>query len=452
MFFHLLQRRSTFLIGFGIGFFLAFLFYFVGSFVNDGTIYNEKKWQYQQYSDDLSILWMTPANLFSRGLKFRNWVKSNWTKGLQNVSYDKWFAMHNLQVNAIDMDRYLYAPDTSQKVMTLESDWLKSKVFITCIIFVEKVKLARSIKDTWGSRCNQIYFFGQHVKDSGIPIINFTIKFKSSWHFLCEVMNYVWKDNEIKQWIIFVKDDIMVIPENLRYIVAPLSYEENYYLGHAVVMWGQPYNVAQAGYVLSKGSLEKVMEMFNTSQKCAAGGKFWKKEDYYLGKHLLSMGILPVDTRDEYLRGTFHGYALHSLLWGIAKPGSYWTHALYPPQKECCSPMSVTFNAAEADKMFTFNYLLYHLNVFTKKGIFGNKHAPMSFPEEDVWKIALKEEFNITNLNEISSDAYYEIWHSKYSEPEQLILKNYPNTSNVLSSILTAYESKNQVSDKLSLK
>lgn len=42
-----------------------------------------------------------------------------------------------------------------------------------------------------------------------------------------------------------------------------------------------------------------------------------------------------------------------------------------------------------------------------------------------VWKVALKEEFNITHLNNISSEMYYEIWHSKYSEPEQLINNNY---------------------------
>lgn len=37
-----------------------------------------------------------------------------------------------------------------------------------------------------------------------------------------------------------------------------------------------------------------------------------------------------------------------------------------------------------------------------------------------MWKIALEEEFNITHLDDITSDAYYEIWHSKYSEPGQL--------------------------------
>lgn len=42
-----------------------------------------------------------------------------------------------------------------------------------------------------------------------------------------------------------------------------------------------------------------------------------------------------------------------------------------------------------------------------------------------VWRVALEEEFNITNLNNISSEVYYEIWHAKYSEPGQLISKNY---------------------------
>jgi hypothetical protein len=62
-----------------------------------------------------------------------------------------------------------------------------------------------------------------------------------------------------------------------------------------------------------------------------------------------------------------------------------------------------------------------------------------------VWKIALEEEFNITHLNDISSDAYYEIWHSKYSEPEQLkITKNYRMTQNVLNCLLAGYKAGNR--------
>lgn len=160
------------------------------------------------------------------------------------------------------------------------------------------------------------------------------------------------------------------------------------------------------------------------------------------------MGIYPSDTRDQYLRGTFHGYSLQSLIWGVIKTDSYWTRALYPIKNECCSFMSVTINVGDPDKMYTLDYLLYHLHVLKNAAIFGSKKAPTTVPDENVltllhyflfirrikkvisnycfqvWKIALEEEFNITHLNNISSDVYYEIWHSKYSEPEELIIKN----------------------------
>jgi len=62
-----------------------------------------------------------------------------------------------------------------------------------------------------------------------------------------------------------------------------------------------------------------------------------------------------------------------------------------------------------------------------------------------VWKIALQEEFNITHLNDISSDAYFEIWHSRYSEPGQLkIAKNYRMTPDALNCLLANYKAGNK--------
>lgn len=104
----------------------------------------------------------------------------------------------------------------------------------------------------------------------------------------------------------------------------------------------------------------------------------------FAGKHLLSLGIHPSDTRDQYLRGTFHGYSLLNLLWGVARPDSYFTRAVYPTKGECCSPMSVTFSVSEPDKMHMLNYLLYHLRVFNDKGRFGNIPAKVLIPDEDV--------------------------------------------------------------------
>lgn len=209
-------------------------------------------------------------------------VLQTWKEKSTDVTYSKWLKDQNLKIKDINMDAYLYGFEKNEE---LESDWLKAGVHITCVVFVKKVKLAKSIQNTWGKHCNKIYFFGQQ-KNSEVPIINFEIKLLSSWQLLCEAFNYIWKDNGALEWLIFVKDDTLVISENLRYMLALLNHTQDHYLGHAVVLWGRPYNVANAGYVISMGVFEKLIKMFDNSEKCAAGGKYWKQEDYYLGKFI----------------------------------------------------------------------------------------------------------------------------------------------------------------------
>lgn len=104
----------------------------------------------------------------------------------------------------------------------------------------------------------------------------------------------------------------------------------------------------------------------------------------FSARHLASIGIYPSDTRDQYQRGTFHGYSLQSLLWGVVKTSAYWTHALYPIKNECCSFMSVTFNIEESEKMYTFSYLLHNFYVLKKKAVFGNRKVTTSISDEDV--------------------------------------------------------------------
>ncbi|XP_017877232.1 C1GALT1-specific chaperone 1-like protein [Ceratina calcarata] len=407
-----LKPRSVFLIGFGIGFFLALLL-----LLAQNLHYAYHRTPGHSSRNNLLGWFLSSTNTETL---FQTWKQSD------NTTYNELLKDKGLKSRELDLDSYLYGPKSETE---LEADWLKSQVDITCVVFVKKIKLAKAIRDTWGKRCNRIYFFGRK-KDSDVPVISFDVKLTSSWQLLCEAFTYIWRDKPRLQWLLFVKDETLVIPENLRYMLAPLNHTQDYYLGHAVVLWGQAYNVADAGYVISAPVLRKLIKKFDSSEKCLVGGKYWKQEDYYLAKHLASMGIHPSDTRDQYLRGTFHGYSLQSLLWGVVKTGVYWNRALYPIEKECCSFTSITFNVAEPDKMRTFNYLLYHFHVLNMKAAFGRKQAARIVPEEDVWKIALKDEFNITYLQDISSDAYYKIWHAKYSEPEQLINMNYRSKDN----------------------
>ncbi|XP_012173013.1 C1GALT1-specific chaperone 1 isoform X1 [Bombus terrestris] len=414
MYLYRLKLWPVFLIGFGIGFLLALILFAAQDLFNNISICQKSSLNlYSTNRNDLK--WFMSDTWIKREITIQSWKDST------NMTYSKWLSNRKLRSKNIDMDTYLYGPESREE---LEAEWLKSNIHITCIVFVKKVKLARSIQDTWGKHCNKIYFFGQ-VKDPKMPIINFDTKLVSSWQLLCEAFRYVWKSSETLEWLIFVKDDTLVVLENLRYMLGPLNHTQDHYLGHAVTLWGQPYNVADAGYVISAGVLRKLIKMFDNSEKCIISGKYWKQEDYYLAKHLASMGIYPSDTRDQYLRGTFHGYSLQSLLWGIVKTGVYWTRALYPVKNECCSFISVTFNVGETEKMHTLNYLLYHFHVLKRKAVFGSRKAAISISDKDVWRVALEDEFNITNLNNISSEMYYEIWHAKYSEPGQLISKNY---------------------------
>lgn len=215
------------------------------------------------------------------------WKETNETSDFNSITYYAWLAAQNLKLHRINLDEYLYGPqeDDAREIKATEWNWLRKQVSVTCVVFVEKLSLGKSIKATWGKRCNNIYFFGHRLKNAELPVINAGVKIVSSWQLLCEAMNYIWKDKGDKlEWIIFVKDDTIIIPENLRYMIAPLDHKRDYYLGHPVVLWGQTYNVAQSGYVLSKGALAKIIQMFNTTEKCIRGGKYWKKEDYYLGK------------------------------------------------------------------------------------------------------------------------------------------------------------------------
>lgn len=69
-----------------------------------------------------------------------------------------------------------------------------------------------------------------------------------------------------------------------------------------------------------------------------------------------------------------------------------------------------------------------------------------------VWRTALEEEFNITHLSDISSDTYYEIWHTKYSEPAQLITKNNQMTLDALNHLLANYKLGNRYKDNFTSK
>ena len=254
-----------------------------------------------------------------------------------------------------------------------------------------------AVRDTWGKHCNSLKFVShkQLKIDEKIRKLNSSILVtnpvqvdqvpaKSEFGLLCRTFRIMYENlkDEI-QWILITPEETFALPENLRFFVGHKNHNEFHYLGHAMKFWNVIYNWRDAGIVISKGTLMKFLEKFDSDQACDQGGQHWKNADWYLGKHLTRLDIHPVDTRDHIGRSRFIGHSLRRLLFpgGVSVFERYWRDSLYlsPDGPHCCSNYAITFQLmTSTTRMFQFYYLYYHLKAFSGGGTHGNKLAPQN--------------------------------------------------------------------------
>lgn len=262
------------------------------------------------------------------------------------------------------------------------------------MVFISEEKYAVTINDTYGKHCNHLRLFHQTYENKDFPVAK--IKTKSAFGLLCKSLLSIDEEKLDFDWIMIATEDTFVIPENLRYFVAPMNSSIPYYLGHAMRFWSQVYNWRDAGYALSKGTIQALKTKFPNQQSCESGGKYWKMDDWYLAKHLAELGIRPVDTRDEQGKGRFNGYSFKKLLFpgAISVFERYWKDSLYLSKDgpECCSNYAVSFHGVlSTSKMYQLEYLFYHLRPFYNGGSNGNAPAPTPKPQTFLsWEEAAK--------------------------------------------------------------
>jgi hypothetical protein len=197
-------------------------------------------------------------------------------------AYKSWLKKQNLKFSPIPPDELSFDQDHPHKGST-EADFLFRNVSVMCVVFVRKMSNAYAVANTWGRKCNSLHFFSE-TEDDYLNVTTFN--FMSSWSFLCQAIRHVWTEyRKDIQWVLFAYDNLYVIPENLRYLVAMKDFNDKYYLGHNSAFWKQIYNSADAGYVLSRGSIKALMKRFNTQEMCETSRVFMKKDDYHLGIH-----------------------------------------------------------------------------------------------------------------------------------------------------------------------
>lgn len=165
---------------------------------------------------------------------------------------------------------------------------------ILCVIFSSDLSKSFAASKTWARHCDNYHFFAMDDGVTDIAELKYlpvtTLKPKHSWDFLCNTILYIYRLYRRKlQWVIFVHDNVFVIPENLRYYVIYKDFTKPYYLGDLSFFWSIHYNTAEAGFVLSKGAIKLLVKKFNSTKQCEISGKHWRAEDMYLGKYLNSL-------------------------------------------------------------------------------------------------------------------------------------------------------------------
>ena len=71
---------------------------------------------------------------------------------------------------------------------TLESDYLRSKVSVHCMIMSKGKKKSKAVKATWGRHCNSVTFHGSYY-DNAIPVIRYSSLEPSSVSFCKSLIN-----------------------------------------------------------------------------------------------------------------------------------------------------------------------------------------------------------------------------------------------------------------------
>ncbi|XP_040578858.1 LOW QUALITY PROTEIN: C1GALT1-specific chaperone 1 [Lepeophtheirus salmonis] len=284
-------------------------------------------------------------------------------------SYDQWLYQN------YGYESFLVDPDILHYDKTfkgnIESDFLRKKIPILCLILADTFEGSKSINDTWGSHCNEIRFYSSKINNSSLPIIKLSVQ--SSFDLYCQAIRRATKDT----WIFIAKERTFAVIENLRYYLASKNASSHYYLGHARKFWNVNYNWKDAGIVLSPGSIDKFTTTFTSDKKCESGGRYWGNGDWYLGKNLRSLNITPIDTRDHLGKGRFNGFPMHRMIFpdGISLLDNYWQDSLYssPIGPNCCSNHAITFHGLISNgKLHQNYYFFYKLRSFPAGGKIGN--------------------------------------------------------------------------------
>ncbi|XP_002740795.1 glycoprotein-N-acetylgalactosamine 3-beta-galactosyltransferase 1-like [Saccoglossus kowalevskii] len=250
-----------------------------------------------------------------------------------------------------------------------ESDLLYSEVRILCMVYVngnELTKLSKAISETWGSHCNKLMFVssGTDKKLNNVLHIDIPEKKDKSWSRVKQGFRHVYENyRKDFDWYLKTDSNIMIVPENLRYMLMIHNTSIPGYSGH--VFLGEK---SGSSYVISRNALDKLHPQLDNCGDMVGGAI----DDAELTRCLRHIGIIDShDGRDYKHQLRFEMIVPDHKLpsnaaTALAFSSRYWRYVKYPEKQgpECCYEYAITFHNVNHNMLYTLEYMVYHLRPF----------------------------------------------------------------------------------------
>ncbi|KAG7168699.1 Glycoprotein-N-acetylgalactosamine 3-beta-galactosyltransferase 1-like 8 [Homarus americanus] len=256
----------------------------------------------------------------------------------------------------------------------VEAVRLAEKVRVLCWVMTQPEthqKKAVHVKATWGKRCNKLIFMSSQngiLSDKSLGAIDLDVGegYNLLWGKTKAAFKYIY-DHYLDdyEWVFKADDDTYTIMENMRYMLSAYDPDYPIYFGSRFKKFSkQGYMSGGGGYVLSREAVTQFVEVA-LPNKTLCKRHNTGAEDAEMGKCLDKIGVLAGDSRDSLGRGRFF-------------PFTPVTH-LFNQGLTCCSDTAITFHYMDINKMYEFEYLLYHLRPY---GIQHHDPIPAPLPPD----------------------------------------------------------------------
>ncbi|XP_062135294.1 uncharacterized protein LOC133845001 isoform X1 [Drosophila sulfurigaster albostrigata] len=268
---------------------------------------------------------------------------------------------------------------------------LYKEVRIICMVLTYPhmyEKVARTIRQTWGRRCNKLIIFSSRNQTNleGVHTVALNVSegYSLLWGKTKAAFRHVYRHHRNEaDWFFKADDDTYAIIDNMRYMLHSHHKEEPIYFGcHFHPNKDENYMSGGAGYVLSREALRRLIEHGLHSSGCNRQQS--GTEDFEMGVCLKYCGIAPADSRDSYGRHRFMPLSLEHIMIPGRLHFDFWLyHYLnYKLNKglECCSTYAITIHYVMHYQMYLFDFLLYNMRPY---GIIGG-HEPLAVTLDNI--------------------------------------------------------------------